>query len=84
MALNHLEVPLFRDWAGVYRSTWGMAAGYGGHVVDDSANTRMLSDLMADRRSLPWFILGCWRGQTADIFDRRRLLISGRRGCEGG
>ena len=70
--------PLFRDrWIATTVSVRRhLDAGHGRHLVDDLADQLASAHRPdADRSQLPVLILGLLAGATADIFDRRKLLI---------
>src|ERR1700691_1474671 len=73
-----LGVPLFRDlWLASIVSTVGgwMQDTAGTWLMTVLTTSPLLIALMQTAASLPVVILGLLAGATADIFDRRRLLI---------
>jgi MFS family permease len=74
-----LQIPLFRDrWIASTVSsvgTWMQDTAGTWLMVVISANSPLLIALMQTAASLPVLILGLLAGATADIFDRRKLLI---------
>jgi len=73
-----LKIPLFRDrWLASAVSnvgTW-MQDTAGTWLMTVLTTSPLLIALMLTAASLPVLILGLFAGATADIFDRRRLLI---------
>ena len=73
-----LSVPLFRDlWLASIVSNLGgwMQDTAGTWLMTVLTPSPLLIALMQTAASLPVVILGLLAGATADIFDRRRLLI---------
>ncbi len=73
-----LGVPLFRDlWLASIVSNLGgwMQDTAGTWLMTVLTTSPLLIALMQTAASLPVVILGLLAGATADIFDRRRLLI---------
>jgi MFS family permease len=73
-----LRVPLFRDrWIASTVSSLGtwMQDTAGTWLMTSLTASPLLIALMQTAASLPVLILGLLAGATADIFDRRRLLI---------
>lgn len=73
-----LQIPLFRDrWIASTVSavgTW-MQDTAGTWLMTALTGSPLLIALMQTAASLPVLLLGLLAGATADIFDRRRLLI---------
>lgn len=73
-----LRIPLFRDrWIASTVSSVGtwMQDTAGTWLMTSLTGSPLLIALMQTAASLPVLILGLLAGATADIFDRRRLLI---------
>ncbi len=73
-----LRIPLFRDrWVASTVSSVGtwMQDTAGTWLMTSLTASPLLIALMQTAASLPIFFLGLLAGATADIFDRRRLLI---------
>jgi MFS family permease len=73
-----LRIPLFRDrWIASTVSSVGtwMQDTAGTWLMTVLTTSPLLIALMQTAASLPIFILGLLAGATADIFDRRKLLI---------
>src|SRR5579862_2584256 len=73
-----LTVPLFRDlWLASIVSNLGgwMQDTAGTWLMTVLTSSPLLIALMQTAASLPVLVLGLLAGATADIFDRRRLLI---------
>jgi MFS family permease len=76
--LGPLRIPLFRDrWIASTVSSVGtwMQDTAGTWLMTALTGSPLLIALMQTAASLPVFLLGLLAGATADIFDRRRLLI---------
>src|SRR5471030_127410 len=77
-AFEPLKIPLFRDrWVASTVSNLGtwMQDTAGTWLMTALTASPLLIALMLTAASLPVLILGLLAGATADIFDRRRLLI---------
>src|SRR5260370_2992769 len=73
-----LKIPLFRDrWIASTVSSIGtwMQDTAGTWLMTSLTSTPLLIALMQTAASLPVLLLGLLAGATADIFDRRKLLI---------
>src|ERR1700712_3220116 len=73
-----LRIPLFRDrWIASTISSLGtwMQDTAGTWLMTSLTASPLLIALMQTAASLPVLFLGLLAGATADIFDRRRLLI---------
>src|ERR1700747_2421950 len=73
-----LKIPLFRDrWIASTVSSLGtwMQDTAGTGLMTSLPASPLLSALMQTAASLPVLLLGLLAGATADIFDRRKLLI---------
>src|SRR5580693_4875047 len=73
-----LHIPLFRDrWIASTISSLGtwMQDTAGTWLMTVLTTSPLLIALMQTAASLPVLFLGFFAGATADIFDRRRLLI---------
>src|ERR1700749_493143 len=73
-----LRIPLFRDrWIASTVSSIGtwMQDTAGTWLMTSLTSSPLLIALMQTAASLPVLLLGILAGATADIFDRRRLLI---------
>src|ERR1700753_1526967 len=73
-----LKIPLFRDrWIASTISSVGtwMQDTAGTWLMTSLTSSPLLIALMQTAASLPVLLLGLLAGATADIFDRRRLLI---------
>src|ERR1700710_2916859 len=74
-----LRIPLFRDrWIASTISsvgTWMQDTAGTWLMTTISQSSPLLTALMQTAASLPVLILGLLAGATADIFDRRKLLI---------
>src|SRR3979409_814592 len=73
-----LKIPLFRDrWIASTVSSIGtwMQDTAGTWLMASLTSSPLLIALMQTAASLPVLLLGLPAGATADIFDRRRLLI---------
>src|SRR5258708_16900204 len=73
-----LGVPLFRDlWLASIVSNLGgwMQDTAGTWLMTGLTSSPLLIALMQTAASLPILLLGVLAGATADIFDRRRLLL---------
>ena len=77
-AFGPLKLPLFRDrWIASTVSSVGtwMQDTAGTWLMTSLTSSPLLIALMQTAASLPVLLLGLLAGATADIFDRRRLLI---------
>src|ERR1700732_5093589 len=73
-----LKLPLFRDrWIASTISSIGtwMQDTAGTWLMTSLTSSPLLIALMQTAASLPVLLLGLLAGATADIFDRRKLLI---------
>src|SRR5438034_682700 len=73
-----LKIPLFRDrWIASTVSSIGtwMQDTAGTWLMTSLTSSPLLIALMQTAASLPVLLLGLLAGATADIFDRRKLLI---------